>query len=204
MPISISPYLQSNAAGSFVVESDGLIVGTAYPDPAVRYALAGGTLDSTETLPMWGGIPVQEIIPQSATNQPRKELQSRLKRSTTDATVMGIAVFDQNYSWTNSPQSPVPQGSTQGQVNFYRIGSGARIALEIDPALISLEGGLTNQAVTFDYAGASGGYRIIAGPGAFPVKILQIQNGNSMCPRYASGTGFLTWLRTGAAAVCLI
>ena len=61
--IAFNPYLQTSAPGMFNLESDGLIVGTAYPDPAARYALAGGTLAAAETLPMFGGIAISENIP---------------------------------------------------------------------------------------------------------------------------------------------
>src|SRR5262245_18622485 len=61
---NFNPYLQTTAAGMFTIESDGLIVGTAFPDPAARFALSGGWLSNSETLPMFGGIAINESIPQ--------------------------------------------------------------------------------------------------------------------------------------------
>jgi hypothetical protein len=42
--IAINPYVQTNAAGSFNIETTGVIVGTAYPDPASRFYLSGESL----------------------------------------------------------------------------------------------------------------------------------------------------------------
>ena len=60
--ISINPSLTTNAAGSFNVQSLGFIQGLARDDPAVRNELAGGYLDAAETVPMWGGVAIEELI----------------------------------------------------------------------------------------------------------------------------------------------
>jgi len=39
----------------------------------------------------------------------------------------GFSAFDQDYAMINTPQSPVPTSASFGQVNFYRLGSNARI-----------------------------------------------------------------------------
>jgi hypothetical protein len=93
----------------------------------------------------------------------------------------------------------VPQTSNGGLVNFYRIGSGARVALAIDPTLVSLEGGLVTQAVAWDYTNQ----KIIAGTG-FPGRILAIKATNCMVPVYNSGSGFVTWNYNGVAALVLL
>jgi hypothetical protein len=206
MNISINPYIQTNAAGSFNIQTTGLIVGTAYPDPATRFALAGGWLDAAATQPIWGGCGISENIPQSQPAAPpplypAKELGSKIDLATAEANLTGFAVFDQNYAAINTPQSPVPQTPPGGQVNFYRLGSGARIALEIDSTLVTLEGGLVTQQVSWDFTNQ----KIIAfATNALPVKILRLSVGNSFAPRYASATGFLTWLRTATAAVVVL
>lgn len=202
MGLTINPYVQTNAAGSFNIETTGLIVGTAYPDPATRFHLAHGWLDPAQTLPMWGGVAISENIPAPGTPgspAPMIALGGKVARATANANITGFAVFDQDYAMINSPQSPVPQTPPGGQVNFYRLGSLARVALEIDPALVTLEGGLITAAVGWDFTAQ----RIIAGTG-LPVKIIAIHVGNSFAPVYASATGFLTWNRTAAAAVCVL
>jgi hypothetical protein len=204
---TFNPYIQTNAPGMFTIESDGLIVGTAYPDPAARFALSGGWLAQTETLPMYGGVAINESVPQERppVNRADVALGGIIARGTTLAagagTVTGFSVFDQNYAAVNSPQSQVPTVGSGGLVNFYRLGSGARVALAIDPALVTLEGGLITQQVSWDFSLQ----RIIAfATNALAVKILAIKSSGCMVPVYTSGTGFTTWNYNGAAAVCLL
>jgi hypothetical protein len=201
--IAFNPYLQTNAAGMFTIESDGFVVGTAMPDPAARFALSGGWLASTETLPMFGGIAIGESVPQERPPVTRTDiaLGGIIKRSTAYTDLTGFSVFDQNYAAVNTPQSPVPTVGSGGLVNFYRLGSGARVALAIDPTLISLEGGLITQQVSWDFTNQ----KIIAfATTALNVRILAVKASGCMVPVYTSGTGFTTWNYNGAAALCLL
>jgi len=204
---AFNPYIQTTAAGMFTIESDGLIVGTAYPDPAQRFQLAGGWLSQSETLPMYGGVAINESIPQERPPVSRVDvaLGGIIARATTLAagagTCTGFCVFDQNYAAVNNPQSPVPTIGSGGLVNFYRLGSLARVALAIDPALVTLEGGLITQQVSWDFSAQ----RIIAfATNALNVKILAVKSTNCMRPIYTSGTGFTTWSYNDAAALCLL
>lgn len=153
--ITINPNLTTSASGTFNIQSAGLIQGTAYPDPATRFALAGGLLASVETLPMWGGVGVFENIPNGATAlAPRVELGSYIGRAnalTGSKALTAFSVFDQAYGMINSPQSPVPLASAGGQVMYYRLGSRARIAVACSPGLISLRGGPVGAQVSWDY-----------------------------------------------------
>jgi hypothetical protein len=201
--IAFNPYVQTNAAGMFTIESDGLIVGTAYPDPAARFALSGGWLATAETLPMFGGIAISENVPQERPPVTRADvaLGGIIARATAYANLTGFSVFDQNYAAVNTPQSPVPTVGSGGLVNFYRLGSGARVALAIDPALVTLEGGLITAQVSWDFSAQ----RIIAfATTALPVKVLAIKATGCMRPIYNAGTGFTTWSYNDAAAVCLL
>jgi hypothetical protein len=198
---SINPNATTNAAGSFNVQSRGLIVGTAYPDPSTRFALSGGILATTETLPMFGGVGIGENIPGAGAKPTDSSLGGTIVRATGGTNLTGFSVFDQNYSAINAPESPVPQTLSGGLVNFYRLGSGARVALAIDPSLASLEGGLITQQVSWDFTNQ----RVIAFDGtALPVKILLVDIGNSWVPVYNAGTGFVTWNMSGSACVALI
>jgi len=209
--ITFNPYPQTTAGGMFVIESDGFVVGTAMPDPETRFALAGGWLANTETLPMFGGIAINESIPTERTTAPATPTRADIAlggviaRATTLAagagTTTGFSVFDQNYAAFNSPQSPVPVVTNGGLVNFYRLGSGARVVLGIDPALVTLEGGLITQQVSWDFSAQ----RIIAfATNALAVKILSIKSSNCMRPIYTAGTGFTTWNYNDAAALCVL
>ncbi len=153
--IAFNPYVTTNARGSFNISSTGLTQGMPLDDPAVRYALSGGTLASTETLPMWGGVAISEAVPGSA-GTPQTSLGGIISRATTvTATstngLTGFSVFQQNYSAINNAQSPVPLVFPGGMVNFYRLGSGARIPVAIDPSLVDLEGNVISQQVSWDF-----------------------------------------------------
>lgn len=153
--ISINPVLTTNALGSFGTTWNGLIQGTAFDDPAIRFKLSGGILDSAEALPLWGGVGISLFVPGAGANPPLTALGAIIKRSTalTGAKALaGFSVFDQNYSAVNSPQSNVPLVGQNMTANFYRLGSGARIALAAAPSLVSLDGGLETQQVSWDFA----------------------------------------------------
>ena len=155
--ISFNPVLTTVASGSFNVSSSGFIQGTAQNDPAVRNALAGGVLASTETLPMWGGVGITENVPYTSNNSyPQNNLGSLIGRAanlTAGATgqLTGFSVFDQNQAATTTPQSPVPLSGTSMAVNYYRLGSGARIAVAMDPILASLSGSVITTPVAWDF-----------------------------------------------------
>lgn len=158
--VSFNPLLTSNASGSFNTTSNGFIQGQAQDDPSARYRLAGGILATTETLPMWGGVLISETTsPISALiTAPNSALGGNITRATTQTQTAtngatGFSVFDQNYSSVTSPQSPVPLAASGMQVNFYRFGSNARIAVAIDPTLVNAEGVIITQQVSWDFVG---------------------------------------------------
>lgn len=152
--ITINPSLTSNALGSFNIDTTGYIQGTALDSPNARYNLAGGVLKTSEAYPMWGGVAVfEQVATLAAYNSP--SLGNVVGRATTvtatSATgLAGFSVFDQDYAAINSPQSPVPLVGGGNSVHFYRLGSGARIAVACDPSLSSLEGGAIAQALYWD------------------------------------------------------
>src|SRR4029077_16646543 len=122
--ITINPLVTSTAAGLFNVTSRGFIQGFAIDDPAIRYQLVGGYLASTETIPMWGGVPISEYIPKFGTTLPEKSLGPRIVRATSLSStipITGFSVFNQAHSMINTPQSQVPLTPTGGEVNFYRL-----------------------------------------------------------------------------------
>lgn len=157
MPANLSfNYLPTtNAAGAFAVTSDGAVQGTFMADPAVRFALASGILATTETLPMWGGVALSESVPYplGATGGPfpSDTLGPSIARATAIANLTSFSVFDQAWNMANTPQSPVPLAGSGMSVNLFRLGSGARIWVAADPGLASLEGGLINANVSWDF-----------------------------------------------------
>src|ERR1700740_2095431 len=112
MSIAFNPFLTSVASNTFDgASAAGVVQGTAYPDPAIRYKLAGGVLVSTETLPMWGGVGLFTDIP-GASGGPFVGQGPLVGRATTlsggSKPLNAFSVFDQAYGMVNSPQSPVP------------------------------------------------------------------------------------------------
>lgn len=207
MSVSINPIATSNAAGSFQTQSLGYIQGTALNDPTVRNLLSGGVLNPAAALPMWGGIAIEEftndIAYGSANTSPNGALGGQIDRAPDNTHVTGFSVFDQNHAMVNSPGSPVPLASQNMLVNFYRLGSNARIAVKCDPALVSLEGAIISQQVSWDFVNQ----QLIAysgGVGALACKVLEVAVGNSMTVSYDAGTGLATWVTNGTTAIILI
>lgn len=148
--LASNPYATTSAQGMFPgATANGLVQGTAYPDPATIWQLRRTYLASTETLPMWGGVAVYEDIP-GVTGQPTRAYGPTVGRASSVANINGFSVFDQAYNMVNNPQSPVPLIGSYGTVMTYRLGSGARIAVACDPALVSLAGSAINTAVSWD------------------------------------------------------
>ena len=153
MPASVSfqPYVQSGGnTGLFNATSTGVRQGTAYADPSTRYRLRAGLLATTETLPMWGGVGVFANVPGGSAGtvgspgNPSYALGAIVGRATGltgTLKLAGFSVFDEAYGMITSPQSPVPLAGSGMQVNYYPLGSLARIAVACDPALVDLRGG---------------------------------------------------------------
>lgn len=151
--IPFNPNVTTVANGTFNVKSTGLVQGTAYPDPAIRYKLRGGILAETETIPMWGGVGIYADIP-GAAGGPVAALGAVVGRATAltgSKPLLGFSVFDQAYGMINNPQSPVQLAASYMQVNYYALGSGARIAVACSPNLVNLRGEPLNTQVSWDF-----------------------------------------------------
>ena len=212
----MNPILTTNAAGTFTVTFDGYMQGMAMDDPAMRNQLTGGLLAESETLPMFGGIPITESIPAPVTagTPPRTftqdpALNTIITRATSAADMTGISVFNQNHAAINTPQSQVPQALSGMIVMLYRFGSLARIPLAADPALIATLAGIiisptallwdvTNQRITSAAAGGAG----IALP--VSTKLIGFNAGNSMTVLFDPVTGYANWNRQGDAVLLQI
>lgn len=194
--LNINPVPTSNAAGTFSITLDGFMQGMAMDDPAMRYQLTGGQLAATETLPMWGGCAVCEVL---AAGEP-SATKPNVIRATSATMFTGFSVFNQNHAMINTPQSPVPVALPGMLVNLYRFRSLARIPLAADPALAAALPGLpiAPTALFWDPVNywisltATGGYALPTS-----VEIVGWNAGNSMTVSYNASTGFATWVRNG-------
>jgi hypothetical protein len=143
-PIIINPILTTNANSGFGVDWGGGFQGVAMPDPATRCALRNGILSTSETLPLWGGLPINEVL--------GNVLGSTIARATSVSNITGFSVFDQGYAALSSPQSPVPLIYPGGTISFYRLKSGARLWL---PCALNIggPGSSFNSKLSWDFVG---------------------------------------------------
>lgn len=200
--ISFNPYGTSAPQNSFLLESQGYIQGAVDDDPSAYQWLAGGLLATTETLPMWGGVPIEEIV--NLVGSGADALGGNIKRAASQATVTGWSVWSANMVIASGAK--VPLASVSNGVQFYRLGTNQRLATAADPALaaaisgdsISVAGAalywdVTNYRVTTTSTG--GNFALPA-----TTRLLSI-NTNSKIVTYGSSTA--SW-SSGPAALLLI
>ena len=201
--ITINPALMTNAAGGFAVSSEGYIAGFALDDPATRNELLAGIVSPAASAPMWGGEAITESLPTAGTEA--DSVLSVLALATAEANVTGFTVYNQAAGMIQSAQSPAPLAPPGGGINFYRLGSGARIVVPCAQAVAAaLAGQPVDTPLYWDYTNqlllnAPGGTAL---PGVLLVGV--VANGNAQVVSYNSGTGFATWNRAGYAAVIQI
>jgi hypothetical protein len=187
--IAFNPYQTSFSNGLFNTQSVGLRQGTTYPEPGLRYQRRTGILNSTETLPMWGGVGIYEDIP-GVSGGPNANLGVVVGRAdslTGSKALAGFSVFDGAYGMVITPQNNVPLAGAGNQVQSFRLGSGMRIAVKCDPTLVSLVGGAIKPQVSWDFVNQ---LLVPYVASAFTV--------NSTGAGYVTGTGIVTLKATGA------
>lgn len=200
--LTINPALMTNAAGGFTASSEGYVQGFALDDPSVRNELVAGIVSPSATSPMWGGMAVTESLPTAGTEA--DSVGSILTLATSQANVTGFTVFNQSAAMYQSAQSPCPLAPAGGGINFYRLGSGARIAVACSQAVAAaLAAAAVNVAVYWDYTNQV----LLNAPGgtAIAVSLVGVVTaGNAQVVSYNSGTGFATWNRAGYVAIIKI
>lgn len=207
--ISLQPMQTTVANGLFNTNSNGFTQGDAQDDPAVKFQLAGGVLSTSATIPLWGGVPIAEIIPTLQTgyygdSQPGTDtLGGTVVQASVASAPTGIAVYNQAFNGITTPQSNAPLYSPGMSVNFYRFGSGARIPLPCDASVVALAGSSIVETVYWDVAA----YKLTTTSTsnfAVPCKILRISTANNKLVSYSSVTGNANWTSTGNIAVVQI
>jgi hypothetical protein len=204
--VSINPYATTTPQNSFLVQTQGYYQGAPYDDPIARLWLASGTLKSSETMVMWGGVPIFEYV--TVAGSGADGLGPQVGRATSQATTTGWSTNLQMNSMVVTPGNSVPLAGIGNSVGFFRNGTNQRLAVQIDPALVttltSADALINATALYWDVTN----YRVTAtttgGNFALPTttKLLSI-NTNSQVVSYNSGTGAVTWT-TGDAAIILI
>ena len=198
---TFNPYAVTNVQDGFSVQSNGFWAGDLQADPAGRFQLAAGVLKSTETVPMWGGLPVFEETP--AATPAAGYAGSIIGLATLSANFAGFSVFNGSYSVPTTPQSPVPLASPGNSFNFVRKGTNNRVVVACSSAVIALAGSTNPQQFSWDstlnqLVPYSSGADI-----SFNATLIQVDT-NSATVVYNSGTGFATWNNASNAAVIQI
>ena len=67
-----------------------------------------------------------------------------------------------------TPQSEVPVALGNMSVHFYRLGSGARLAVAVNPALVTLQNSIITSQVSWDFVGQ----QLVAGVAAYPANVI--------------------------------
>src|ERR1051325_5420576 len=92
--ITFNPILTTTAAGMFTTYTDGDVQGTYFDDPAVRFALRGGLVSTSETYPMWGGILISELVPTpNSASAPDESLGPIISRATVAWGTTGLVPY---------------------------------------------------------------------------------------------------------------
>lgn len=163
---SFNPLPTTNFQGTFLADSNGMIQGNYRDDPAVRFQLAGGIVSPNQTTPMFGGMGISEFISPGLSFAPDLGTSTALgsliqaatsiavsgASPTTPGSLTGFTVFNQAHAMIQTPQSQVPLAASGMSINYFRLGSGARIAVACDPALVSLQNALVTSLVSWDFA----------------------------------------------------
>lgn len=195
--ISFNPMATTGTSGGFVLSTEGYVQGVFLDDPVARYQLEGGVVSSSQSTPLWGGLPLTVSAPLVGANP----LGPSAIAATAYTNINAWCVFNQAAAGIISPSSNVPLYGSGMSVNFMRPGSLARIALPIDPTLVNtLAGASETTAVSWDFTAN----RIVAfNTTALPV-VIEFLSTTSKIVTYNSGTGYATWTDQSAVAVCRI
>src|ERR1700761_4106425 len=129
--VSFNPMQTTGAAGAFILSTDGFVQGTFLDDPAMRYQLEGGYVASSQSTPLWGGLPITLSVP--ATGTPNA-LGSGAVIAASLAGINGWTLFNQASAGILTSSSNVPLYASGMSINFARPGSLLRIVLKINPA----------------------------------------------------------------------
>ncbi len=210
--VSLNPGQTTNFAGTFFVTSDGFTQGDALDDVAIRYRLLPGVLALNASVPLWGGLAITSTLAGGSSGISADMGYVLAPASTLTAATAGLltgfTVLNQATAMVQSAQSRVPYAAAGMGINWYPLGSGARIPLKASSAGIAAwAGGLTLpntvywDTVNLEVTNASGSGIIGPIPG---LAIWRLNSGNSRVVSYSSGTGFANWTETGNTAVVTI
>lgn len=192
--ITFDPTKTSTAVGFFNAQSYGLVQGEYQQDPVDYYAIHQGFVDPGEANPLWGGIAITEkLVSDTGTNR-----GNALSRAT-QTTITGFTVGSHMHNGIIVPGSntaPVVAAGMSAQ--FARLGSGVILAVQADPALVSLNTGSIAQQVSWDVTNQ----KLVAfSVNALNVKVLSVVATGCQIVNFSGGAA--TWVNGACALIQL-
>ncbi len=132
--ISFNPATTTSPQNTFLGQTNGYVQGTFQDDPTSRLWLAGGTVATGTTVPVYGGMALSEVV-------------APVNNDTTGSTlsvappiagsINAWSVFNQGYNGIITPGNSVPQYPVGATLMYFRTGSNARIAVKADSTVIA-------------------------------------------------------------------
>lgn len=200
--VNFNPIQTTNFPGTFYVQTEGYVQGVMEDDPVARFALRSGVVAAAATVPMWGGIAIAESLAGGSTGVV-DQVNSILSAASSGNGITGFTVFNQASAMVITNSSNVPLSGSSMAVNFFRFGSGARVAVATTSAVASaLAGGTISPTLYWDpvaYQVTTVSTSNVALPTS--VKLTHLNVGNSLVVSYNSGTGAANWQAAGSTLV---
>lgn len=141
--VLVNPAIQSSFPGTFFSTSAGYVQGDAQDDPSIRQVLRKAIVDPAAAQAMWGGLAICELMLPGGvgvgTTNPSAGLKTKLVPATSitagnAAELRGFTVINQAVAMIKSAQSKAPIALPSMGINYYRLGSGARIPIGVSAA----------------------------------------------------------------------
>lgn len=201
MGINFNPQLTSAPRGTFKASTQGYYQGDFVDDPSTRQELCAGVIDAAATASFFGGMAITEKVNANGEGS----LGTTLSVANAAANLTGFTVFTQGYNAIITPGNNVQVAVASMTMNFFRLGSNARIKVAVLASLVaSLEGQAVNQTLYWDPAlqqltasGTAGAIQLPAG-----TKVLSV-NQNSKVVNVNTGTGAVTWADGPVAVISI-
>jgi hypothetical protein len=113
--------------------------------------LSQGIVYASVSMPIFGGLPIEELV--ATAPGVVNALGNIINLASAESGVTGFSVFNQAHAMLIAPGNNVPLASAGMSVNFFRLGSNARLWVAIDSGLAAaVEGNPINTVVSWDFS----------------------------------------------------
>jgi hypothetical protein len=199
--VSLQPYVTTTSTLSFQLQTDGFIQGFFQDSPVTRYALEGGVVSSSQTTPIWGGLPLSLTIPGPGLLGSSSGTGAVATVATTAANIDAWCVLNQASAGVITTNSPSPLFPSGASLNFGRIGCGMLLALPVNPTAVNtLALAASNTPLYWNF---TSNYIDITGATPLGLQFYAV-NTNSKTISYNATTGFCTWVPGSAVIIVRI